>query len=59
MAVLLLAACVNMEVLCSAYVKEASLFFFFFFLDGLKEKIATLRGTGASRAQPIAPFSNL
>lgn len=58
---LLFAACVNLEVLGSAYVKEASSLFllFFFLLDGLKEKIATFRGTGAKKLQPIAPFSNL
>lgn len=48
---LLFAACVNLEILCSAYVKEGSSFFVFcfFLLDGLKEKIATFRGTGAKR----------
>lgn len=59
---LLFAACVSLEILCSAYVKEGSSFFSFvsfFLLDGLKEKIATFRGTGAKKAQSVAPFSNL
>lgn len=42
---MLFAACVNMEVLCSAYVKEASFSFSFFFgrIKG-KKRLEVLRG---------------
>lgn len=55
----LFAACVNLEILCSAYVKNASSSFLFvvsLLLDGLEEKLQHLRGTGAKKVRPIILF---
>lgn len=55
--------CKSGDSLQCAYVKEASSFFvffvFFFLLDGLKEKIATFRGTGAKRFSQFPIFVQL